>query len=148
MNNDKASRSRKKVLDSAQTFLGLARQTIAERGPVLRGAFQLRGTRCGKDGCKCNQGELHTTAVLIVSEAGKRRSYYVRPPDRPEVQRRVERYLRFRAKRAELSKLSEQVLGATDDLLDAIAEPHRPQRQRGALTSIPAAQRRRVRPKR
>jgi len=132
MNTDKASHSRQRALESAQSFLDLARHTITERGPVLRGAFQLRGTRCGKEGCKCNDGQLHTTAVLIVSEAGKRRSYYVRPPDRPEVQRRVERYHRFRAKRAELSKLSEQVLSATADLLDAIAEPHEPQRDASA----------------
>ena len=135
MNNDKASRSRQKALASAQAFLELVRHAVTERGPLLKGAYQLRGTRCGKAGCKCNQGELHTTAVLIVSEAGKRRSYYVRPPERPEVQRRVERYLRLRASRSELSKLSDEVLSATDDLLDAVAEPHRPQRVAAARHS-------------
>ena len=52
---------------------------VTERGPLLRGAYQLRGTRCGKQNCKCTQGELHPTAVLVISEDGKRRSYYVRP---------------------------------------------------------------------
>lgn len=146
MNNDKASRSRKKALESAQTLVDLVRQTVTERGPVLRGAFQLRGTRCGKDGCKCNQGELHTTAVLIVSEGGKRRSYYVRPVNRPEVQRRVDRYLRFRGKRRELGRLSEEVLSATDDLLAAIAEPHSP--QKGADSSAHTGGRSRARRKR
>lgn len=145
MNNDKASRSRQKALASARAFLELVQQTVTERGPVLKGAYQLRGTRCGKAGCKCNQGELHTTAVLIISEAGKRRSYYVRPPERPEVQRRAERYLKLRASRSELGKLGEEVLSATDDLIDAIAEPHRPQRDADKVQSVGHSRARRKR---
>jgi hypothetical protein len=123
---EKASQSRSRLLHSARSLLARAEELVAERGPLLRGAFQLRGTRCGKDVCKCTRGELHTTAVLIVSEAGERRSYYVRPPERPEVQRRVERYQRLRRKRAEMTKLGSEVLGATDALLEALVEPHRP----------------------
>jgi len=126
---ENASRSRRRLLDSARGLLSRAQQLVEERGPLLRGAFQLRGTRCGKDNCKCSQGELHTTAVLVVSEGGNRRSYYVRPKERPEVQRRVERYQRFRGGRAEMNRLNVELLGAADDLLDALAEPHRPQRE-------------------
>ena len=125
---EKASRSRHDVLDAARRLLSRARELVAERGPLLRGAFQLRGTRCGKESCKCTRGELHTTAVLVVSEGGERRSYYLRGPERPEVQRRVERYQRFRSTRADLSKLNARVLAAADELLDALAEPHSPQR--------------------
>lgn len=140
-NHEKASRSRRRLLDAARTLISRAEELAAERGPLLRAAFQLRGTRCGKDNCKCTQGELHTTAVLIVSEGGSRRSFYVRPAERPEVQRRVERYQRIRTKRAELSKLNAELLDAADDLLDALAEPHHPQRDDG--DGVPAARRRR-----
>jgi hypothetical protein len=126
---ESASRSRRDLVATARAILSTAQKMAAERGPLLKGAFQLRGTRCGKDNCKCAQGELHSTAVLIVSEDGRRRSYYVRPSERPEVQRRVERYLALRANRAELSKLNAALLGAADELADALAEAHRPQRE-------------------
>jgi hypothetical protein len=112
----------------ARQLLSRTEELLGERGRLLRGAFQLRGTRCGKENCKCNEGELHTTAVLVVSENGKRRSYYLRGPERPEVKRRVERYRRFRAGRIELKKLTTELLDACGDLLDALAEPHAPQR--------------------
>ena len=112
----------------SQQLLARIEELVRERGPLLKGAFQLRGTRCGKENCKCNQGELHTTAVLVVSEEGKRRSFYLRGPERPEAKRRVERYQRFRAGRIELKKLTAELLFACSDLLDALAEPHAPQR--------------------
>jgi len=133
MMRKQASHSRRRLLDSARELPARAEELAAERGPLLKGAFQLRGTRCGKDNCKCSRGELHTTAVLVVSEDGTRRSYYVRPCERPEVQRRVERYLRLRSKRLELSKLCDELLTGADDLLDALAQPHIPQRDKEGL---------------
>ena len=129
---EKASQSRRHLLEAARALLARVEELVAERGPLLRGAFQLRGTRCGKKNCKCAQGELHPTAVLVVSEEGTRRSYYVRPAERAEVQRRVERHQRCRAQRTELSRLNVEVLGAADDLLEALLEPHRPERDAGA----------------
>lgn len=139
--HEKASRSRRRLLESARALVSRAEEFVAERGPLLRGAFQLRGTRCGKDNCKCNQGELHTTAVLIVSEHGERRSYYVRPPDRPEVQHRVERYQRLRDRRADLNRLNAEVLDAADDLLEALVEPHRPRHDRAGGAKRPGKSR-------
>lgn len=126
---EKASRSRLHVLAAARLLLSRAQDLVGERGPLLRGSFQLRGTRCGKDNCKCTKGELHTTAVLVVSEGGKQRSFYLRGPERPEVQRRVGRYQRFRSTRAELRKLNESVVNAADELLEALLEPHKPLRE-------------------
>ena len=120
----KASRARRRLLDAARAVLSRSEQLVTERGSLLKAAFQLRGTRCGKNNCKCTEGQLHTTAVLVVSEQGKRRSYYVRGPQRPDVKRRVDNYQRLRTGRIELSRLMAEVLGAADDLLDALAEPH------------------------
>lgn len=129
-NREKASRSRRQILDATRRLLSRAEQLVAERAPLLRGAFQLRGTRCGKENCKCAHGQQHTTAVLVVTEDGNRRSYYLRASERAEVKRRVERYQSFRTKRAEIHKLNAEVLGAADDLLEALVEPHQPKRDR------------------
>lgn len=141
--HNKASRSRRQLVDSARSLVSRAETLVRERGPLLRGAFQLRGTRCGKENCRCNQGQLHSTAVLIVSEDGNRRSYYVRPEERPEVQRRVTRYKRFRGQRAELNRLNAEILGAADDLLDALVEPHRPLSDRSGERQTKRPRRRR-----
>jgi hypothetical protein len=127
-NHEQASDSRRRLRETAAALLARVEQLIAERGPLLRAAFQLRGTRCGKATCKCARGELHPTAVLVVSQEGKRRSFYVRPTERAEVQRRVERYQRVRARRAELKQLTDAVLVLADALLAALLEPHRPER--------------------
>jgi hypothetical protein len=133
---ERASQARRRLLEAARAVVRRCEELAMERGPLLRGAFQLRGTRCGKENCKCNVGELHTTAVLVVSEDGKRRSYYVRGPDRPKVQQRVERYQRVRAARIKVNRLISEALSAADELLEALAEPHVPRpsakgRQRG-----------------
>ena len=124
----KASRARQRLMQAARQHEALVDALVRERGPVLKGTFHLGRTRCGKDNCKCAQGELHTTAVLAVSDKGDRRTFYLRAAERPEVQRRAERYRRFRKTRAELRKLNAEVLGAADDLLEALLEPHTPQR--------------------
>jgi hypothetical protein len=129
------------MLETARTLLARTEQLIAERGPLLKGAYQLRGTRCGKPTCKCARGELHPTAVLVVSEDGQRRSYYVRPTERAEVQRRVERYQHYRGEQAALTRLTVEVLAAADELLAALLEPHQPQRG----TDPPPAPRQRTR---
>ncbi|MBC8443383.1 hypothetical protein H8D79_01515 [PVC group bacterium] len=125
---EKASRARQRLREAARKHDTLLEALVSERGPLLRGTFHLGHTRCGKDNCKCAQGELHTTAVLVVSDRGVRRTFYLRGAERPEVQRRAERYRRFRKTRAELRKLNGEVLGAADELLEALLEPHTPQR--------------------
>jgi len=124
----KASRARQRLLEAARQHDALVKSLVSERGPVLKGTFHLGGTRCGKDNCRCGQGELHTTAVLAVSDKGDRRTFYVRGAERPEVQRRAERYRRFRKTRADLRKLDGEILGAADALLEALLEPYAPQR--------------------
>lgn len=128
VDRERTSRARRRLLDAARAILKRSEGLVTERGPLLKAAFQLRGTRCGKDNCKCMKGDLHTTAVLVVTEKGKRRSYYVRAPERPDIKRRVERYQRLRGARIELKGLMAGLLSGVDDLLDALAEPHVPQR--------------------
>lgn len=125
---ERASRARQRLRDAARRHEALVDALVSAQGPLLRGTFHLGHTRCGKDNCKCAQGELHTTAVLVVSEKGDRRTFYLRGAERPEVQRRAEGYRQCRKARADLNKLNGEVLGAADELIDALLEPHTPQR--------------------
>lgn len=125
----KASQQRKRLLDVESRLISLIRSLVDERGPMVRGVFQTHGTRCGKPNCKCTQGDLHPTAVLVVSHEGKRRTVYVPIPDRLEIQRRSERYRRFRQSRAELAKLGTELLGLVDKLLETLIDPYSPQRR-------------------
>ncbi len=127
---EEASRLRQRLRNSERRLSSLIGSLTAERGPMVRGVFQFHGTRCGKPNCKCVQGELHPTAVLAVSEKGRRRNIYVRLPDRTEIQQRSERYRRFRQSRAEIARLGAEILNLADELLDALADPYLPQQRR------------------
>jgi hypothetical protein len=120
---DTTSRLRLRLRDAAQRHAALVDKLLAERGPLLRGAFRIGGTRCGKAGCKCNEGELHTTALLLVSVDGVRRNFYIRGPERAETQRKADRYQHVRRLRAELAKLQPEVLAIADELVASICEP-------------------------
>ncbi len=122
----RVSRVRQRLRAAEERVRALVEGLMAERGPLTRGAFQAHGTRCGKPNCKCLQGELHQTAVLVVSEEGKRRNIYVRAADRPRLKRRSERYLSFRKKRTELARLASETLGLVDELLEALVTPYSP----------------------
>ena len=126
----KASQLRQRLRDVERRLTSLIGSLVDERGPLVRGVFQQHGTRCGKPNCKCAQGALHSTAVLAVSEEGKRRNVYVPIPDRLELQRRTERYRRFRQSRAELARLGGELLGLVDELLEALIEPYSPKQRR------------------
>ena len=125
---ERASRARQRLREVARKHDSLVEALVRARGPLLKGAFHRGHTRCGKDNCKCAQGELHTTAVLVVSDRGDKQTFYLRAAERPEVHRRAERYRRFRKTRAELRKLSGEISRAADELLQALLEPHTPQR--------------------
>ena len=120
---ERASAARRRLREVAAKHGTLLESLVAERGPLLRGTFQFRRTRCGKEGCKCAQGELHTAAALVVSEGGERRTIYLRTTERPEAQRRAERYRRFRKTRSELKRMDAQIAQALDELLAALIEP-------------------------
>ena len=127
---ERASRLRQRLREFERTFASLLHSLLQERGPLVRGIFQSHGTRCGKPNCKCLQGALHPTAVLVVNEEGKRRNFYVRIPERRELQRRSERYRSFRKNRAELARVAAEILRLVDELLESLSTPYSPRQTR------------------
>jgi hypothetical protein len=121
-----ASRIRQQLRVLEERFASLLKSLVQERGPMVRGIFQSHGTRCGKPNCKCLQGDLHPTAVLVVNEEGKRRNIYVRIPERLDLQRRSGRYRSFRKKRTELAKMGAEILTLVDALLETLITPYSP----------------------
>ena len=59
---------------------------------VIRGSVVTMARRCGKAGCRCNQGEKHVSLYLSVKIEGKRRMVYIPAHLEDEVRRRVETY--------------------------------------------------------
>lgn len=43
----------------------------------LRGTLTLRSIRCGKPGCRCARGELHSCLYLVRRQGGKLRQLFV-----------------------------------------------------------------------
>lgn len=124
------SRTRQQLREVAERLAANVEVLLSQRGPVVKGLFQLNATRCGNPNCKCARGQLHPTAMLVVPEKGKRRNIYVPVVDRPELQRRSQRYRKLRHSRAEIVKLSTEILKLTDVLLDLLSEPYVPEPKR------------------
>jgi len=51
------SRIRQQLREVAGRLAANVEVFLAQRGPVVKGLFQLNGTRCGKANCKCTRGE-------------------------------------------------------------------------------------------
>jgi hypothetical protein len=123
------SRIRQRLRSLTQRLSSRIEALTSTKGPLVQGAFQINGTTCGNPNCKCARGELHPTAILVTSENGKRRNIYVPATDRPEIQRRNRRYQHWRKARADVVKLSAEILTLADALMEALAEVYVPKRK-------------------
>ena len=59
---------------------------------VIHGSVVSMARRCGKAGCRCEQGDKHVSLYLSVKIEGKRRMVYIPAHLEEEVRRRVEAY--------------------------------------------------------
>ncbi len=91
-------------------------RVLKQRRPLIRGqVYQLR-RKCGKTGCRCEQGYWHETWVLSVPEKGRKRMRTVPPHKRAQWEQMTERYRRFRRARANLVKLFAEIIQRVDEL--------------------------------
>jgi len=98
---------------------------------MRRGSFVTLRRKCGKPTCHCADGEGHPAKYLSLSEEGKTRLVYVGSAEELGVAETSGRYREFRGNRAELAKLSQQVLKLIDELEArlVIREPRPPRRR-------------------
>lgn len=110
-----ASRLRKQ-LQQCQREVGDLLRMLKQRRPLVRGNVYNLRRKCGKAGCRCQDGDLHESWVLSVPEKGSKRMRAVPKGKRTQWQSMTERYRRFRRARARLVKLFAEVIKLVDKL--------------------------------
>ncbi len=112
---EKFSQLRQTLLHLAGEIEGLVKPVFSDR-PVIKGTVYELKRKCGKPGCKCAQGELHTRMVVSASEQGKTRLQVIPPGSLVEVQAKVRRYQEIRRVRARLGEAYRRMLKVMDEM--------------------------------
>jgi len=110
-----ASRLRKRM-QQCQREVNDHLRALKQRRPLIRGSVYNLRRKCGKIGCRCEEGHLHESWVLTVPEKGRKRMRAVPEGKRMQWQPMTERYRRFRRARARLVKLFAEILKWVDEL--------------------------------
>jgi hypothetical protein len=84
--------------------------------PVIKGSVYELKRKCGKPGCKCAQGELHSRMVLSASEKGKTRLRVIPHGFLVEVQIKVRRYQELRHARSGLVEVHRKMIRVMDKM--------------------------------
>jgi hypothetical protein len=110
-----ASQLRKQI-QQRQREIGDLFRVLKQRRPMVRGNVYNLRRKCGKVGCRCQEGLLHESWVLSVSEKGRKRMRAIPRGKRTQWQSMTERYRRFRRARARLVKLFAAIIKLVDEL--------------------------------
>ncbi len=110
-----ASQLRKQI-QQCQREVGDLLRMLKQRRPLVRGNVYNLRRKCGKAGCRCQDGHLHESWVLSVPEKGRKRMRAVPKGKRAQWQPMTERYRRFRRARARLVKLFAESIKWVDEL--------------------------------
>jgi hypothetical protein len=84
--------------------------------PVIKGSVYELKRKCGKPGCKCAQGELHSRMVISASEKGKTSLRVIPRGFLVEIQIKVRRYQELRHARARLVEVHRNMLRVIDEM--------------------------------
>ena len=99
-------------LERARTAL----TTMTRPEEMVAGSVFERRRRCGKRGCRCEQGELHGGEVLSVRAAGQSVWKSMSASSSEMTVTLVENYRRFRKARSEMIKTFRRLIEAIDEL--------------------------------
>jgi len=84
--------------------------------PVIKGSVYELKRKCGKPGCKCAQGELHSRMVLSASEKGRTSLHVIPHGFLVEIRIKVRRYQELRRARARLVEVHRKMLLVIDEM--------------------------------
>jgi hypothetical protein len=84
--------------------------------PVIKGSVYELKRKCGKPGCKCAQGELHSRMVVSASEKGKTILRVIPHGFLVEVQSKVGRYQQLRRARTRLVEVHRKMIQVIDEM--------------------------------
>ncbi len=84
--------------------------------PVIKGSVYELKRKCGKPGCRCAKGELHSRMVVSASEKGKTMLRVIPRGILVEVQIKVRRYQELRRARSQLVEMHKKMLQVMDEM--------------------------------
>lgn len=84
--------------------------------PVIKGSVYELKRKCGKPGCKCAQGQLHSRMVVSASEKGKTILRVIPHGFLVEVQDKVRRYQQLRRARTRLVEVHRKMIQVIDEM--------------------------------
>ena len=84
--------------------------------PMIKGSVYELKRKCGKPGCKCAQGELHSRMVLSASEKGKTRLRVIPHGFLVDVKIKVRRYQELRRARSRLVEVHRKMIRVMDEM--------------------------------
>lgn len=109
MNRQRLSAVRKRIRQ-LQGAMEKDLEVFLKSGAFLKGRLYQARTRCGKPGCHCVDGELHTATVLSYRGAGKQYNRCPAQRDVPLLGQMTDHYQAFRQARARWVKASKELL--------------------------------------
>jgi hypothetical protein len=84
--------------------------------PVIKGSVYELKRKCGKPGCKCAQGQLHSRMVVSASEKGKTILRVIPHGFLVGVQAKVRRYQELRRARTRLVEVHRKMIQVIDEM--------------------------------
>ena len=84
--------------------------------PIIKGSVYELKRKCGKKGCKCARGELHSRMVISSSEKGKTKLRVIPHGFLVEIQTKVKRYQEYRKARAQIVAVHKKMLQIIDEM--------------------------------
>ncbi len=114
-NRQKFSRLRQSLRRLSDEARKLIEPSFSDK-PVIKGSVYELKRKCGKPGCKCAQGELHSRMVLSASEKGRTRLRVIPHGFLVEVQIKVRRYQELRRARSRLVEVHRRMIRIMDEM--------------------------------
>lgn len=114
-NRQKFSRLRQSLRRLSDEARKLIEPSFSHKTVIKGSVYELK-RKCGKPGCKCAQGELHSRMVLSASEKGKTRLRVIPHGFLVEVQIKVRRYQELRRARSRLVEVHRKMIRVMDEM--------------------------------
>lgn len=112
---EKFSRLRQSLGHLSYQIRDLIRPFFSDK-PVIKGSVYELKRKCGKPGCKCTEGQLHSSMVLSSSEKGRTRLRIIPRGSLLEVKSKVQRYQALRRSRSQLVQTFRKMLQVLDEM--------------------------------
>ena len=112
---NKFSRLRRTLLVLSEEVTGLLKPFLSDKAVIKGSLYELK-RKCGKPGCKCTRGELHSSMVVSDSEKGKKSLRIIPRGLLVDVRAKVRRYRQLRRFRARLVEVHKEMLRVMDEM--------------------------------